>query len=82
MLRATIVEELAEATTGRGDFEFVQLPAQGDRIILPELSGAVGFYRVMRLEHAPVAVNRPPTARPDATVTVYVAWVQDWTPPD
>jgi hypothetical protein len=61
------------ATKGMGTFRFVLLPAVGDRLTFGTWNG-VEFFRVVRIEHGPVAIPTPPTARPDPTVTLFVAW--------
>ena len=81
MFRATLLNVTKETGGSLGEHEFLWPPSAGDRIALPELSGVVGIYMVLRIEHQPVATNRRSIASPP-TVNVYVEWVEDWHPPD
>ena len=79
MIRARVIEITEEGKNrGRGDFEFVQLPSPGDRVVLGNERGDLDMVRVLRIKHLPVSV--PPTKfeRHGATAYVYVEWVEEW----
>lgn len=55
MVRATVIEVLGEdETSGRGDFDFVQLPEPGDRFTVPSQSGGIDVMRSLYVEHHPI----------------------------
>jgi hypothetical protein len=76
---ASIVEvHRSGETAGRGEYEFLQLPAPGDRIVIGNAHGALDILRVLYVEHSPVAIPRSPMARPDARASVFVEWLDDY----
>lgn len=61
---------------GKGKYEFVQLPAAGDRLFLHSHTiGPTEIVEVLYLEHHPVAVPKHSTARPDPTVDIVVRYL-------
>jgi len=83
MVRALLLDATKDVGGGLGEYEFLHLPAQGDRVTLPEpWTGEIGYYDVVRVEHRPVAVKRSPIERSDPGVCLYIKWVRNWTPPN
>ena len=78
MIHATVVQVSNDETTfGRGKFEFVCLPSPGDTIVLGSgWSGGIDFLSVLFVQHNPVAIPPIASARPDATMTVFVRFVR------
>jgi hypothetical protein len=78
MIRARVLEITEGRANGRGDFEFVQLPQQGDRISIGNENGDVEMMRVLRIKHLPTSI--PPTKfeKRGPLAIVYVEWVEEW----
>jgi hypothetical protein len=73
MIRASVVERLSKsATTGRGDFDFLQLPAPGDRMTLGNNRGSNDIMEVIYVEHRPLPAERFPSSPPIATAMIFV----------
>ena len=77
MILATVIDSKVEIGGGLGEFEFLQLPAPGDQILLGEPSGELGRWRVLYTEHSPKQVPQRPTARPTAWAMIFVEWIGD-----
>jgi hypothetical protein len=78
MIRSQIIEITEDRRqVARGDYEFVELPMPGDRIVLGNASGDMEMFRVVRRKHAPIRAphDRFETA---ASAKVYVEWVEPW----
>ena len=72
MIRATVIEvSHDESTKGRGEFDFLQLPAPGDRFVIPSVSGGIEIMRSLYVEHHPVQFPAFRDARQDATAAVF-----------
>ena len=55
MVRATLIEVGSDdATGGRGEFDFVQLPSKDDKVVIPNNSMGIDIFRVLHLEHHPI----------------------------
>ncbi len=71
MIRAKVIEVFHnETTTGRGEFDFLQLPAPGDRFVI-STHGDIEIMRSLYVEHHPVPIPTPKSARPDAWVMIF-----------
>lgn len=78
MIRAHVVEQRSdEKTAVRGEFEFIQLPAPGDRIVIGNVRGGIDIMQVLYVEHHPVAIPPSKSARKDASATIYVGFIAD-----
>jgi hypothetical protein len=86
MIGAWIVELLdgGATQTSRGFFQFAQLPAPGDRVMVMNHHGSRDVLGVVLVEHAPVpaepgraepGIKLPPATEP--TATVYVQWLTE-----
>ena len=78
MVVAWIVEVMSDGThTARGLYDFVALPAMGDRLSLAKPDGTFDIMGVVLVEHVP-APSSPPggsTPPPEPSATVYVQWI-------
>jgi len=75
---AWIVEITGDGThTARGLFEFVALPAMGDRLSLAKPEGTFDIMGVVLVEHvpAPTASTGSSASPPEPSATVYVQWI-------
>lgn len=76
---ASILELHTDGTPGGlGQFKFLTVPSPGDRITRGNISGSIDIYEVAYVEHQPVSVDAPKSARQDPTLTVAVKWIGDW----
>jgi hypothetical protein len=53
MITATVIDARQDEGGGLGEYEFIQLPSQGDRISLPAPNGEIWIWRVLYVEHFP-----------------------------
>jgi hypothetical protein len=63
----------------RGIYDFVQLPAMGDRLTLPNERGTLDVVGVVLVEHAPVPHNAPERGlkREVPLATIFVQWIEE-----
>jgi hypothetical protein len=80
MILANVCDAQTKVGGGLGEYEFLQLPSPGDQILLPQLSGNLGLWRVLYTEHSPKKIPQRPSARPTALATIFVEWIDDVTP--
>jgi hypothetical protein len=74
-MRANVINGQVAVGGGLGEYEFPQLPAPGDHISLPEMSGEIGHWKVLFVEHAPVAVARSQSARGEPLAMIFVEFL-------
>jgi hypothetical protein len=63
----------------RGLYHFLELPAAGDRVTLPNGRGTLDVMGVVMVEHAPVP-DRPPLGaldRREPLATIFVQWIEE-----
>jgi hypothetical protein len=80
MTSAWVVEVQADdRRIQHGLFHFVQLPAQGDRLTLPNDRGTLDVMGVVLVEHAPVPDSSPERGlkRLEPLATVFVQWIEE-----
>jgi hypothetical protein len=71
-----------ERRVQRGLYHFLQLPARGDRVTLPNGRGTLDVLGVVMVEHAPVP-DRPPLGaldRREPLATIFVHWISEEDP--
>ncbi len=78
MPRARIIEITDGKATGRGDYEFVQLPAPGDRVVVGNERGDLEMLRTLRVKHLPTSVPATKFEKRGPLAIVYVEWVEEW----
>jgi hypothetical protein len=75
-IHASVIEVLSsDETKGRGEFGFLQLPAAGDRIVVPSASGGRDIFQVHYVEHHPMQIPTPALEVQRPTVLIFATWI-------
>lgn len=82
MVKAHIIEVLHDdTTTGRGEYEFVQLPAANDQFTLPSsIPGVLDTMQVLYVEYRPTRIDQPdtiPFSLPPSA-TIHAKLIGEW----
>jgi hypothetical protein len=78
MAHALVMEITDGKATARGDHDFVQIPAPGDRVVLGNQRGDLEMLRVIRIKHLPASLPLSKFEKRGALAIVYVEWVEEW----
>jgi hypothetical protein len=75
MIDAVIHSE--ERDSNFGAFRFETLPVPGDHIRVGDIRGAAGVLVVLYVEHHPLLLPVPATAKQDPSISICARFIQD-----
>jgi hypothetical protein len=78
MVKAWVVEVSAdERRLALGIDDFIQLPAPGDRVAIPNARGSLDVMGVVQIEHAPARIDEHGNPDREPMATVYAQWMEE-----